>query len=192
MKLLDGKGSGNYLGVDSSNRALVKSTSSNEFISAIRNGWGFLLATSVITLTSANDSAIFYFKNNANSDLVIPGFALYAGTSTGGTNTDILFKSYAVITGGSIVTNEVPAAIVNLNISSTNEPDIIAYQGVEGDTITGIETDVEIHQTSDITRDPGTAIIPKGTTLGLVVQPPASNTSLKVVFKFNFYYIDKV
>ncbi len=180
--------SGDTMRVDSKNRAHTFATAQTEWEAAIKDGRAFLIATDLITLTSANESAIFHVKNNETQSIIINDFFFQAGTSTGGVNADIVRTDYFAATGGTLISNAVPAITANLNASSTKTLSVSAFKGVEGDTLTGqVATAKGFFFTTSHFEQSSGFVIPLGGTLSLSVTPPASNTSLKVAIILNVY-----
>jgi hypothetical protein len=177
-------GSSGYVAeVDSSNRLQTYAVTINENNQANSKGRAYNINTDDITLTDAVETPILYIKNNEDKDLHITALDLWAGTSTGGTAT--LGTKWVVErnpTAGTIVSNATAVDIEsNRNFGSNNTLLVDSYKGATGNTMTG-GTDHLVFRGTLLSRiyveiD---EIIPKGSSIGIHVKPPTSNTSLIV------------
>ncbi len=84
IEITDGTGKGNSAGVDNTNRILTRGVIEDIFQNAAEEGEAFFIGTPLITLTSANESAICYIKNNEVDQLILGEFFLIAEAKTGG------------------------------------------------------------------------------------------------------------
>ena len=66
MIIEDGTGNGYKAKVDSQNRLRTLAISEGFNVDAASNGENFNINTGVMNLTSANESAVAYFKNKSN------------------------------------------------------------------------------------------------------------------------------
>jgi outer membrane protein assembly factor BamB len=169
--------------VDSSNRLQTYAVTINENNQANSKGRAYNINTDDITLTDAVETPILYIKNNEDKDLHITALDLWAGTSTGGTAT--LGTKWVVErnpTAGTIISNATAVDIEsNRNFGSNNTLLVDSYKGATGNTMTG-GTDHLVFRGTLLSRiyveiD---EIIPKGSSIGIHVKPPTSNTSLIV------------
>jgi hypothetical protein len=177
-------GSSGYVAeVDSSNRLQTYAVTINENNQANSKGRAYNINTDDITLTDAVETPILYIKNNEDKDLHITALDLWAGTSTGGTAT--LGTKWVVErnpTAGTIISNATAVDIEsNRNFGSNNTLLVDSYKGATGNTMTG-GTDHLVFRGTLLSRiyveiD---EIIPKGSSIGIHVKPPTSNTSLIV------------
>ena len=155
----------------------------NENNQANSKGRAYNINTDDITLTDAVETPILYIKNNEDKDLHITALDLWAGTSTGGTAT--LGTKWVVErnpTAGTIVSNATAVDIEsNRNFGSNNTLLVDSYKGATGNTMTG-GTDHIIFRGTLLSRIYAEIdeIIPKGSSIGINVKPPTSNTSLIV------------
>ena len=169
--------------VDSDLRLQTYAVTINENNQANSKGRAYNINTDDITLTDAVETPILYIKNNEDKDLHITALDLWAGTSTGGTAT--LGTKWVVErnpTAGTIVSNATAVDIEsNRNFGSNNTLLVDSYKGATGNTMTG-GTDHLVFRGTLLSRiyveiD---EIIPKGSSIGIHVKPPTSNTSLIV------------
>jgi len=179
----DGTGTGNKLKIDSSNRAYTFSVTENVSNNATKLGNSFNVNTGVITLTSANESAIMYFKNNEDVSVHIDAIAVGLGPSTGGTSATI--PNITVVrnpTAGTIVSGATAVDFnSNRNFGSSRTLTVDAYKGAEGNTMTGGNDHILFFQSSGgrlfATIDEE---LQKGDSIGIKITPQASNTSMDV------------
>lgn len=182
FKILSGTGTGKEACVDNTNRVCVRSISESESDESSVQGQRYNINTGDITLTSANESAVLYFKNNEDYEFVINTIIYNIDDSTGGTaavTVDVYFKT----TGGTIVSGATDVDMnVNLNLASANTLTADAYKGAEGNTqIGGVQAVSSLIQPGGRAAvSLGKVIIPKGQSIAITMTPPSGNTSIKV------------
>lgn len=180
MIISDGAGGGYRALVDRNNRLHTESVSRDALTEAVFQGKGFNFNTGAITLTSANESAIGYFKYNGDDPFVITEILYILGSTTGGTG-DGTATIYRNPTGGTIVTGAVNIDIAaNRDFSSSTVVDGDTYKGAEGNTLTGGTVFANSSRSSFgtvISFDAAEIILRKGNSLGVSWQPPSGNTS---------------
>ncbi len=151
-------------------------------------GDSYNVNTGLITLTTAGESGILYFKNNEDRNVHIDGVVTILGPSTGGLTTDITrVRVYGEVTTGTLVSGAATADIVrNRNIGVTSALAADVYKGAEGSTI----TDGTIFL--DALQNPGSTVpiaiditVPKGKSVAISYEPNDSNSSMKVMAAFN-------
>ncbi len=137
----NGDGNGRLLArVDKYLRVWTRAVIETRAEEATRNGDGFNLNTGFVNLTSANESAILYFRNNEDKSIFIDSIITWRD-SAADTTGDYSYRVVRNPTGGTIVSSAVPVDI--LVNRDTAKPQVIksslAYKGAEADTITGGE-----------------------------------------------------
>lgn len=190
--IMDGTGSGSSAKVDSVNRLQAFSTTQPEFEFETKLGNSYIVTSGLVTLTSTSRSAILYLKSGEDV-LVVKELVVQAGQSTGGTTTDVIRTDIVAPTGGTLISNAVPAIVANLNPGSSNTLNATTFRGVEGDTLTGqvAELDSLAFVSSQLKQETGT-IVPKGAILAIAITPPAGNTSIKVGVSATVYKLTEV
>lgn len=182
-----------YAKVDVNNRLHVLSVSEGFNIEAAILGDNFNINSGTITLTSANKSGVFYFKNLEAKPFVIEDVLVITGASTGGSG-DMQVDILQNPTTGTVIDNAVAAqTIANRNFgktSSTLSADV--FKGAEASTFTNgiLFADTTRTSASVIEFDADVMILPKGSSLGVEVTPPAGNTSMMVKIAVVGYLID--
>ncbi len=173
---------GNITKVDSRQRlhtdALTKTSSENE----TEVGNAYNINTGTINLTTATVSAILYLKNNEDQDLVIKKIFYIIGTSTGGSG-DMDITALRNPTAGTIVSGATAVDInINRNFGSSKTLIIDVFQGAEGNTFTDgnsalgtLQGDAQVNVV-----EPGTIVLPKGSSIGFNITPQTGNTSMDV------------
>jgi len=174
---------GNIAEVDINGRLQTFSVSEGLAIASAKLGENYNINTGAVTLTSANQSAVLYLKNNEEKNFIIEDIIVILGGSTGGTG-DLSIELIRNPTTGTIITNAVNVDIVaNRNFGSNRELLKDTCKGAEGDTLTNGEdfasttrsaAGIVVHFDGDV------MVLPKGTSLGVNVTPQASNTSMVV------------
>jgi hypothetical protein len=186
----DGTGTGDRLRVTPFNRMLVQSVVITEEDDAISRGDGYQIASGPVTFTGANQTAVLYTKNDDDRDFVLDRAVLILGSAVGATATaDWTVQVLRNPTGGTIIDNAVAAGISNSNHGSANIPTGINYKGVESDTFTdGTGAPQPIKQSIDRIILPLGRRLPKGTSIGFRVTPPAGTTSATVLIVTHWWY----
>ena len=179
--------------VDTNNRLHVLSVSEGFNIEAALKGDNFNINSGTLTLTSANKSAVFYFKNNETKKFVIEDVLVITGSSTGGTG-DLAINLIQNPTTGTIIDNATAVTTVaNRNFgmtSSTLAADV--YKGAEGYTFTNgtVFADTTRNATGVVEFDADVMVLPRGSSVGVEVTPQPSNTSMAVKVAIVGYLID--
>lgn len=191
FEITDGGGKGYSAEVDSENRLRVFSISEQEVYNASSLGNSYNFNTGVINLTSANKSAVFYIKNNGDSDLIITQLFYLIGNSTAGTG-DVLVTVLRNPTTGTIISNAVAMEMdgVNRNFGSSKNLTTDSYKGAEASTFTNGDKIIESIIDQSPTRvavEVGGLVIPRGTSIGIDITPATSNSSLDVEFAASVY-----
>lgn len=181
--ILDGTGDGNKAKVDSDNRVHALSISATVQEDGAINGNTYNINTGTITLTSASESALLYFKNNGSNDVQITSIGYLIGNSTGGTG-DLSPKVIRNPTGGTIVSGAVDVPVnINKNFGSFNTLTADVYKGAEGNTFTGGSDGYYSLLPGDARAyiiNTGVLQLPKGSSIGISMTPQTGNTSMDV------------
>lgn len=177
----DGKGTGNLLEIDSNNRAHVSAVTIQENESANQNGDAYNLNTKNITLTNDSDTPVVYIKNNETQNLhiatVVIGQKPSAGSST--TLSEITFVRNPTL--GTIISSTPTdlSVISNRNYGSAKTLTVDAYVGATGDTMTNGDDHIFIYAgVNGRTAISIDEILTKGSSIGIKIKPPASNSSM--------------
>lgn len=182
-QIRDGTGDGYLAKVDSTNRLRSRAVESSEEHAANLLGNAYNLNTGSITLTSAADTPVAYLKNNETTNLIVTAMAVGVNHSTGGSATDMAFITVVRNpTAGTTISNANAGAInSNRNYSSSNTLTADWYKGATGETMTDGDDHILFYH-SDGNRLFATIeeVLPQGATLGIKIEPPASNTSMEV------------
>ena len=174
----DGTGSGKWAKVNLNNRLLAQVITESEADHAAEVGDRYNINTGDITLTSANESGVFYIKNNEDDDLIVPSLIFNLGASTGGSG-DWLASVYRNPTAGTVVSDASAVSMnANMNFGSNKTLVVDAYKGGEGKTLTDGTLAIESRVSGGrVIISLGTLAIPKGFSIGVKFTPPTSNTS---------------
>ena len=188
----DGAGTGNVAKVDSNNRLHAESVSQAINEKATEDGDSYNINTGLITLTSANESACLYFKNNEEQDFHVNTIVVFFGASTSGTG-EGTWRVKRNPTAGTIVSGATNVDInSNRNFGSSKTlQDSLAYKGAEANTMTDGTDHILIGQfASSRVAASIDEFIPKGSSLGVDITPPTSNTSMDVYVALIGYLVD--
>lgn len=173
-------GSGNIASVNIEGRLFTNSIQISDDTAKAQNGDAYLVNSTDATLTSDNESATFYFKNNEDRDVIITKLAIALGFSTGGAATELVIASVVRNpTGGTVISEAVNALVGNRNFGSNNSITVDAFVGGEGKTLTGGTVLI-----SNRAVAPGIGILDtplvltKGSSVGVKIAPTTGNTSM--------------
>ena len=191
-KIEDGAGSSRRARVTQESRLAVDSVSVAGEDNAIRVGEGWQIASAGsgapnISFTASQQTAMLYFDNTGELDIVVDRVVVILGTATGGTG-DWSFRLVRNPTGGTIIDNAVAAGVSNSNHGSAAAFPGVAYRGVtpvstgaagtDFDTLTGGSGAVQpLKQTIDRVILPVGRRIPRGFSIGCQLTPPSGTTA---------------
>jgi len=187
FQIQDGTGSNRKARVGFSNRLFTEATTRSEREEQALLGQAFIIGTGFVTLTSANQSSLLYFKNNEDDDLVITRFLIGVRNSTGGAENHlrgVIIKNPTSMTGGT----GVGLVINNINFGSSNTLDSDSEIGQEGAGFVGGSTYLAtVARVEELTSEDASTIIPKGSSIGVNIIPPSGNTSIQVSIGINLH-----
>ena len=182
-QIIDGTGTGNRTKVDNGNRLHVHAVGETVAENSSITGNSYNVNTGTINLTTANESSLLYIKNNGDNDIHIVSIGYLLGASTNGTGElDLIVRKNP--TAGTLITDQTPVAInQNKNAGSSSILTAQIYKGAEGKTATS-GTDFYYSLQSSAGKayviSTGNIVLPKGSSISVVVQPQAANTSMDV------------
>ena len=187
MAIIQDAATGKTARVNLDNTLATHSINITEAEHASDLGQSYNVNSGLITLTSAAESGILYFKSNEDVNIHVDSLVIILGPSTGGVTTDTTrIRIYSNPTTGTLISNAVNADTVqNRNVGATSALAADTYKGATGNTI----TDGDIMLESLVS--PGSRAvfaidftIPKGKSIALSYEPNDSNTSMKVMAAF--------
>lgn len=178
--------SSNAAKVGNDNRLAVDAVTESIEEKAITEGDGFNIATGDINLTSTNESAVFFLKNNETVSLIITSVFLNAFNSVGTlTGANPTLRVYRNPTAGTIISGASPATALNANFGSANQISANIYQGAEASTITEnggvIKVPLPTRAALSLVEFSAKVIIPPGFSYGISYQPEAGSTSVDII-----------
>jgi hypothetical protein len=182
LKIADGLGSGIEARVDTENRLRTNAIDYIPLQAYSLLGRAYCISTALITLTTANESALFYVENtDPTYKLLLHGLCLSLGRSTGGNPGSAVLQSYYGSTGGTLISGATSAVVTCLNLGVSTPPAAKIYQGVEGSTQTGgVARSVRLFPDGGYYPVQLEKTLQTGNRVVFTVTPPASNTSMKV------------
>lgn len=178
-RIEDGTGNGQFAKVDAEKRLHTHAFGVTMIEAAALKGESFTVGTGLIELADTSDSAIFYIKNNSDDDFFIYEQNILIGPSTGGAIDLATITFHGLITGGTIVSDDINTPAVNARIQSSNILVADTLVGGQGKTI--ISGSQVSFATQTVTAR-GPIVLPSGQTIGISIQPPAGNTSQLVSY----------
>ena len=188
FQIQDGKGTGFLAGVDTTNRLQTRTISESIFQNSSKIGSSFFLGTPLINLTTATASAIIYIENNEDVDVMLEEIFFISEASTGGVGNmfrTAWFKNPTDILG-TLTTS------LNQNFGSSAELDVTIKFGAQGAGVSGgtlvaaLSFPIQVFNTLSTNL-----VLPKGTSIAITIQPPASNTSMQVQIGAKTFKIEK-
>jgi hypothetical protein len=193
MKIQDGTGKGYEAEIDSTNRLKTRAVIEDEWVEALSKGDHYAITSSPITLTAATASAMMWFRNDNDEDLLIDRVILNSADSTGGT-VDVLVLQPVVNPTAMASGSGNDVTQVNTNLGSSKELTLTSEKGLEGASLTGgsvaaawnIENPTN-HRVLDVRF-----LVPKGSSIGFNIIPPASNTSMVVSVSVNAHKVVEI
>lgn len=184
MIIEDGNGSSTQAKVSKKSRLYTFAVTEEKSKNATIDGRSYNINTGSIELTSANESGVLYIKNNEDNDLHIDFVVVILGASTGGASTDdVIVEIIRNPTTGTLISNATSVDVnSNRNFGSNNTLTIDAYKGAEANTVTDGDQHI-LSLLSPSTRGVFDidALLPKGASIAVTLNPPASNTSMDVM-----------
>lgn len=183
--ITDGTGTGNKAKVTADNQLTTAAVTRTFSQQATADGDGFNIATPRVTLTSTNESALFYIQNLEDTDLLISALIINTTASTGTLTGQPEVKVYRNPVSGTLISS--PGAIIstNLNYGSSQTLNANQFSGIEGSTIAGQSAIIDIPLASRaavplniLSTD---VILPKGTAYAVTYKPETGSTSVDVI-----------
>jgi len=183
----DGTGSRTQAKVDSTNRLTVRSVTETGELLASQDGDNYMTTTGEITLTSASESGIFFLQNDEEFDLIIPTLIFNSRASTAGVGdvfTASIFKNPTSLSSPTAITP------FNTNFGSSQTLSGTFQKGAEASAFTGGSNVFSLLIRLETPSVFSTVLIlEKGSTIGISITPPPSNTSLVVDFSVSSHLI---
>ncbi len=134
----------------------------------INNGWN--LNTGTLALSSANESAVAYFKNTSVRDFLLVALAVGVGTRDAATETGVV-TMVRNPTGGTVITDKTNMDMIqNRNFGSSVSLEGDAYKGGEGKTLTGGNDIAQFYQGSGRLFAGIDFSIPQGQSVGIKID----------------------
>ena len=178
-QIIDGTGSKRKVKVTQNNELLTDAITKSSRDQQALDGDAYIVGSGFVNLTSDLPSAVLYFKNDGNEDLVITRFLIGVRSSVGATLTEnhirgIIYKNPTGMSGGT----GVDLVINNTNYGSSNTIDATSQIGQEAATLTGGSVYLAtVAPLENLTSEEAATILPRGTSIGVVIIPPAGNST---------------
>lgn len=180
VTIKDGTGQCFSAKVDDTNRILSRAVAIKQLDEEAKKGNAYTLSSLFLTLTTSNESAVLWIKNNESNDIEIDEFIFNAEAAVGASANAYeieICRNPTVMVGGS----GVDVSQSNNNFGSSKTLDITSEVGQEGATLTGGTThEVIAAKTEDDEKITSNIILPKSSSIGVKITPPSDTTSLKV------------
>ena len=173
----DGAGKGNNAKVDGNQRLRTQSITESEEQHAAELGQAYNVNTGDVTLNDATNSALLYFKNDEDQDVIVEAIAV--GLRGNGNAFDANEQNTVTLrrndTAGTIISGASNADMnQNRNFGSSKalKSTTLAYKGATGNTSTG-GNDIAQFYMGGNSRLFATInfVVPKGSSLSIMVEP---------------------
>ena len=177
----DGTGSGNQAKVDVNKRLHTQSVTEREAEHSAEAGDAYNINTGDVALSAP--TALIYFKNNENQDIVVEAIAV--GIRGGGTHNASNSATVTVVknaTTGTLISGATDVPMnENRNFGSSKVLTGLAYVGASGETQTNGADVAQFYMSpgSRLFASVG-FIIPKGASIVVEVDPDLSSGSVEV------------
>lgn len=194
MIIQNGVGDGHTAKVDPSNRLHTRAIVNTEEKHATEHGDSYNINSGVVSLTSAGESGILYFKNNEVRDFHITSIVASFGPSANGVVTDTtLVRVYKNPSAGTLISDATAADInSNRNFSSNQTLTSNTYKGAEAKTITdGSQHSQELVSPGLRAPFPIDELLSNGDSIAISYEPPDSNTAMKCMAQINGHLEDE-
>jgi len=182
---------GRVAGVDDQNNLqTIATTKSQDFVET--TGGNFFVAhTGIISLTTASESAIFYFKNNETINVNIIRMICSSGFSkelSGTPNTNSTYQ-LKVATEPKTPTFTTVTKVVNALPGSGKDLTVDSFEGVEGSSFAS-QDNVLYHDLLQhgqrIDLNLSTIVLEPGRAIGILITPPTGNSTGNDAMKIHF------
>ena len=183
MNIEDGKGSGRRAEVGIGHRLHTHAVTTTGTVNAAIKSLAYNLNTGTITLTNAVDTPVIYFKNNEDIPFVVTSMAVGIGESDGTAAEEVPITVVRNPTVGTIITSTPTNVAINQNRNFGSNRTLTAdvYKGATGDTMTDGNDVLYLFASQNARLFAGIdMILPKGTSIGVKIDPPTSNTGMAV------------
>ena len=186
-EIVDGTGGGYRARVTANNRLSTSGIFLNLTEAATETGDTYNINSNE-TIITGGESALFYIKNQENTNLIISSIVVNIMDYTGTAGQPIL-KIYRNPTSGTLISTATAANQQNRNYGSNQSLTADCYQGIDGSTISGEDNVIPVYlpSTAAVTLvDFSTIVVlPKGAALGISYTPPAGITNTKIIVAVN-------
>jgi hypothetical protein len=184
FQIQDGTGSQRKAKVSEQFRLEVDSVSREERLQNALSGDAFIVGSGAVILTGSTASAILYLQNDGDDDLIISRY-LFSTSATNGTGVSVLgiiYKNPTGISGGT----SVPLNINNINFGSSETIDVTSEIGAQSATLDGGTPFSSAWLPLEVLNEiPAQTVLPKGSSIGIEVTPPAGSTAIAVSVGLN-------
>lgn len=177
----DGTGKGYLVKVNEDNQMLTSAVTSGVEIEANENGDAYNINTGLVSLTDAVDTPLLYLKNNEDNEFIISVVVIGMFNSAGGDSTADVYSTFIRNpTLGTIISDAVAVPIIsNRNYGSNKVLDADVFLGATGRTMTNGDDHILVRMSvNSRTFVPINEVLPKGTSIGIKIKPPTSNTAM--------------
>jgi len=192
FQIQDGTGSNRKVQVTSKNRIKTEGvTEERAVLVSLEDGKSFNVLTDFLTITGSTgvEDGILYIKNNSDEDMFLHHLKIWCGTS--GQFTKIYL--YRNPTTGTLISSPINADTVNLNFSSSNAFEGLAYQGdgtnktiTNGDVFGRHYLGVGMQQI-DMQMWMGQVVLGKGSSMAITAEAP-NGRQVNISAQINVYF----
>jgi len=192
FQIQDGTGSSRKARVSNSNRLLVDSIVEERAVfNSIDVGKTFIVLTDFLTITgvTGQEDGLIYLKNNSDLNMLIHHIKLWSGTASQLTK----ISTYKNPTTGTLISSAIAADVENINFSSSNTYEGLAYQG-DGTNLTVTDGSVWGRHYLGIGNQQmlsfmwnGAVVLGKGDSLAVTAEAP-NGVSVNLACEIEVYF----
>ena len=192
FQIQDGTGSSRKARVSNSNRLLVDSIVEERAVfNSIDVGNTFIVLTDFLTITgvTGQEDGLIYIKNNSDLSMLVHHIKLWSGTASQLTK----ISTYKNPTTGTLISSAIAADVENINFSSSNTYEGLAYQG-DGTNLTVTDGDVWGRHYLGIGNQQmlsfmwnGAVVLGKGDSLAVTAEAP-NGVSVNLACEIEVYF----
>ncbi len=187
-RIANGAGKTRFARVDESLRLHTRGVVQTELDLAVMEERAFQCTTAEVSLTSANESAVFFFQNDETKDIIVDSFQVVGFDLTGNTKDYFKFTRHVQATAIS-ATNTLRTG--SSTVGGTGTLSATAWEGAEAATLTGgvslPPSILEINRSHVI--DNVLARLPPGATISIKLTPPTGSSAMTAVVAMRLWVV---
>ena len=185
MQIKDGTGKGFLAKVNKDNQLVTRAVSVEQRLKSALNDNYFEVTTGIINLANAVATPILYLKNdNVDKSIIIDRVFYDTFTSVSGVGSGkLLYVKNPTIAGGTDIVPNICNFGSNQTAEGTFKKSLTTMTGTTFWTASILEE-------SSAALEEGRIVLPVGSSIGIIITAPTSNTDMDIAVNIGFYYFD--